>query len=45
MPELPDLQVFARNLNSMLGGKKLIQIKVVNDKKLKDKQAELSKYL
>lgn len=42
MPELPDLQVFSKNLNSLFAGKKLLQIKVINDKKLKDKQAELS---
>ncbi len=45
MPELPDLQIFAKNLNSILGEQKLLQIKVVNDKKLKDKQAELSENL
>lgn len=45
MPELPDLQVFAKNLNSIFNGKKLLQIKVVNDKKLKDKQAELTESL
>ncbi len=45
MPELPDLQVFSKNLHSFLQGKKLLQIKVVNDKKLKDKQAELSENL
>lgn len=43
MPELPDLQVFSKNLNSLFGGKKLLQIKVINDKKLKDNQVELSK--
>lgn len=45
MPELPDLQVFSKNLNSIFNGKKLLQIKVVNDKKLKDKQAELTESL
>lgn len=45
MPELPDLQVFAKNLNSNLGGKKLLKIKVVNSKKIKDKEADLSKNL
>lgn len=45
MPELPDLQVFAKNLNSLLSGKKLLNIKVVNSKKIKDKQEELSKNL
>lgn len=45
MPELPDLQAFAKNLSSIFGKKKLLQIKVVNDKKLKDERAELSKNL
>lgn len=45
MPELPDLQVFAMNLNTILRGKKLLQIKIVNDKKLKGKQEELSENL
>lgn len=42
MPELPDLQVFSKNLNSLFSGKELLQIKVVNDKKRKHEQAELS---
>lgn len=45
MPELPDLQVFAKNLNSLFSGRKLLEIKVVNSKKIKDKQEELSKNL
>lgn len=45
MPELPDLQVFSKNLNSAFAGKKLVKIEVVNGKKLKDKQAELSENL
>lgn len=45
MPELPDLQVFAKNLNSILAGKKLLHVKIVNSKKIKDKQAELSENL
>ncbi len=45
MPELPDLQIFAKNLNSIFANKKLLQIKVVNSKKIKDKQEELSKNL
>lgn len=45
MPELPDLQVFAKNLNSTLAGKKLLNIKVLNTKKIKDKQADLNKNL
>jgi formamidopyrimidine-DNA glycosylase len=34
MPELPDLQVFTRNLNKLLKGKKLKEVIVRNDKKL-----------
>jgi formamidopyrimidine-DNA glycosylase len=45
MPELPDLQVFSKNLHSVFAGKKLVKINVVNGKKLKDKQAELSENL
>ena len=45
MPELPDLQVFAQNLSSIFSGKKLLQIKVVNSKKIKDKQVEVSESL
>ena len=39
MPELPDIEVFSSNLKSMLAGKKLTKIKIVNGKKLKDKPA------
>ncbi len=45
MPELPDIQVFSNNLKSMFAGKKLIKIKVINGKKLKDKPKELSSAL
>ena len=41
MPELPDIEVFSSNLKSMLAGKKLKKIKVVNGKKLKDTSADL----
>ncbi len=43
MPELPDIEVFSRNLKRIFGGKKIRKVKVVNGKKLKDKPAELSK--
>jgi formamidopyrimidine-DNA glycosylase len=43
MPEIPDIEVFARNLKSLLTGKQVTKVKVVNGKKLKDKPAELSK--
>src|SRR6478609_8625581 len=45
MPELPDIEVFTRNLKKMYGGKKLSKIKVVNTKNIKDSQKELSKTL
>jgi formamidopyrimidine-DNA glycosylase len=45
MPELPDLQVFGKNLSKHFAGKKLEQIKVVNGAKLKDSQAALKKSL
>ena len=45
MPEIPDIEVFSRNLNTLLTGKKLTQLKIVNGKKLKDNPTELSKAL
>lgn len=45
MPELPDLQVFSKNLNAALAGKKLLHLKVVNNKKIKDTQEELIRVL
>jgi formamidopyrimidine-DNA glycosylase len=36
MPELPDIEVFTRNLNKIFSGKKLLKIKIVNGQKLKD---------
>ena len=45
MPELPDIEVFSRNLKKMYGGKKLSKIKIVNTKNIKDSQAVLSKAL
>jgi formamidopyrimidine-DNA glycosylase len=45
MPELPDLQVFSKNLSKHFTGKKLQHIKVVNAAKLKDSQAALKKAL
>ncbi|MDQ6813695.1 MAG: Fpg/Nei family DNA glycosylase [Bacteroidota bacterium] len=41
MPELPDLQVFAKNLNRLFKGRRVLQIKVVNAKSLKDNEATL----
>ena len=45
MPELPDIEVFSRNLKKMYGGKKLLKIKVVNKKNINDSQKELSRKL
>jgi formamidopyrimidine-DNA glycosylase len=45
MPELPDIEVFTRNLNKNFSGKKLIKIKIVNGSKLKDKTSDYGKAL
>jgi formamidopyrimidine-DNA glycosylase len=45
MPELPDLNVFARNLDSRLSGRKLRKIEVQNKKKLKVPVVKLKKAL
>ncbi len=45
MPEMPDVQVFAGNLNKLFAKKKLLEVAVVNGKKLPDKAAVLSKRL
>ncbi len=36
MPELPDIEVFTRNLDKIFAGKKLIKVKIVNGNKLQD---------
>jgi formamidopyrimidine-DNA glycosylase len=41
MPELPDLQAFSHNLDKKLAGKTLIQVNVVNAKKLNVSHKEL----
>lgn len=43
MPELPDLNVFARNLDKKLAGKKIEKIEVRNKSKLKTTVSELKK--
>jgi formamidopyrimidine-DNA glycosylase len=43
MPELPDLNVFAKNLNKKLDGKKVEKIQVENKSKLKVPVSELKK--
>jgi formamidopyrimidine-DNA glycosylase len=45
MPELPDLQVFSRNLNKALKGKTLEKIRVVNGSRLKVNASALNKGL
>ncbi|MEO5892968.1 MAG: DNA-formamidopyrimidine glycosylase family protein [Ferruginibacter sp.] len=45
MPELPDVEVFTRNLNEIFAGQKLLMVNIVNGEKLKDKPAEYSKAL
>lgn len=45
MPEIPDIEVFARNLKTQLAGKQITKVNVVNGKKLKDTPADLSKAL
>jgi len=45
MPEIPDIEVFSRNLKKLLAGKQVTKVKVVNGKKLKDTAKELSKAL
>ena len=42
MPELPDVEVFAKNLNKVFANKKLLKVKVVNGKKLPDTAKALS---
>jgi formamidopyrimidine-DNA glycosylase len=41
MPELPDLEVFSKNLDERLAGKKLSTVQVPNDKKLNVSSDEL----
>ena len=45
MPELPDLEVFARNLQRELKGKKLLEVKLSHDAAKKTTQKELEKAL
>jgi len=45
MPEIPDIEVFSRNLKKLLAGKQVAKVKVVNGKKLKDTPKELSQAL
>jgi formamidopyrimidine-DNA glycosylase len=45
MPEIPDIEVFTRNLNKIFAGKKLLKIKIVNGQKLKDNAGAYTKAL
>lgn len=45
MPELPDVQIFSGNLKKLFAGKQLRKIVLINGKKLKDSQQQLSKAL
>ena len=45
MPELPDVELFAKNLDKILAGRKLLKIKVIRGKKLPDSAAALTKNL
>ena len=45
MPELPDIEVFTRNLNKIFSGKKLLKVNIVTGQKLKNTQDEFSKRL
>lgn len=45
MPEIPDIEVFSRNLKKLLTGKQVAKVKVANGKKLKDSAKELSQAL
>lgn len=45
MPEIPDVEIFAKNLNKVFAGKKLLEIKVVNGKKLPDTAKALTRHL
>jgi formamidopyrimidine-DNA glycosylase len=45
MPEIPDIEVFSKNLNKVFSGKKLIKVKVVNGARLQDTAKALSKNL
>ncbi|HMJ46053.1 MAG TPA: DNA-formamidopyrimidine glycosylase family protein [Ferruginibacter sp.] len=45
MPELPDVEIFSRNLKKQFAGKRLLKLTIINGKKLKDNPKELSKSL
>jgi len=45
MPELPDLEVFSRNLNRQLAGKSIVEVVATNTKKLNVSAKELNEAL
>jgi len=45
MPELPDIEVFSKNLHNIFAGSTLTKLKIVNGKKLKDRPAAITKAL
>ena len=45
MPELPDVEVFSRNLNKIFAGQRLAKIKIVTGKKLQNTASQFSKAL
>jgi formamidopyrimidine-DNA glycosylase len=42
MPELPDVEIFSKNLDKVFAGKKLLKVEVVNGKKLPDTAKSLA---
>lgn len=45
MPELPDIEVFSRNLNAVFAGKKLLKIKITGGKNISDTTASFNSRL
>ena len=45
MPELPDMEIFSANLEKVFAGHRLLKLKVLNGKKLKDTPKQLAKSL
>src|SRR5688572_2396986 len=45
MPELPDLQIFSRNLTKLLAGKKLEKISIIHKQKLKTPEKKIKETL
>jgi formamidopyrimidine-DNA glycosylase len=45
MPELPDVEVFSRNLDKIFAGKKLLKVKIYGGKNITDSPAAFTKRL